>query len=171
MAGGAEEDEYTYDLALVDGGPRRPDLADLGGEDFADNASSAPQKGIDPYAGYYNEHARNLAGLNRLTPTARVWIEWDSGDSEWIIVGAEGMGSTIDDTSFTLTPVSAGIVTVSWDAGTLPAMERKPLVRLTDDFGVAFAIVMDPNSVRVRTANLSAVPPVAESLHFVLEIH
>lgn len=168
-AGGAEFDEYTYDLAVVDGGPRRPDLNDLGGEDFADNGGAAPHKGIDPYAGYYSEHARNVAGLNRLTPTARVWIEWTG--AAWIIVGAEGMGTAIDDTSFTLTPVSAGIVTVSWAAGTLPPMERKPLVMLTDSTGVTFAIVMDPNSVRVRTFNLSAAPPVAESLNFVLEIH
>lgn len=168
MAGGAEADEYTYDLALVDGGPRKPDLADLGGEGFADSTLAPPQKGIDPYAGLFSEHSRNLAGLNRLTPTARVWIEWSG--SAWIIVGAEGMGSAIDDTSFTLTPVSTGIVLIEWDAGTLPPMERKPLARLTDDPGVAFAIVMDPNSVRVRTYNLSA-GPVAESLHFVLEIY
>lgn len=158
---GAPTDEYTYDMAS----PVRPDLAALGGEDFRDSTSSPPQKGRDPYAGLYSEHARNLAGLNRITPTVRIWLEW-VGD-EWTIIGVDAMGTLVDEDSFTLTPMSTGVVAISWAAGTLPPMQRKPLVHVTDDYGRGYGIVTGANEINVR---LHDEDKVAADLNFAVDI-
>lgn len=147
---GAIDDEYTYDRALADGGPYVPDVDDLGGDEIEDDAGNAPQKGSEPYGGLYNERARNLAGLNRMTSWCRLWLEWDSGESEWNIVHIDAMGTLLTSDSFTLTPDATGVVTIEWAAGTLPPMARKPLVFLTDAFGCGWGAISDANAVTVR---------------------
>lgn len=144
---GAPDNKYTYDIAAADGGPHKPDLAELGGEDFRDRAGSAPQKGIDPYAGFYSEHARNVAGLNRLTATALLWLEWDSGNSRWNIFAVDAMGTKVVPENFQLTPGSPGELQVAWTAGTLPTMERKPVVHVTDSFGDAYGQITGANTI------------------------
>ena len=164
---GALTDEYTYDVALEDGGPVRPDLAALGGADFRDSTGSPPQKGRDPYAGLYSEHSRNLAGLNKFVPTARIWMEWVVADSEWTIIGVDAMGTLVDEDSFEVTPMSTGVLSISWAAGTLPPMQRKPLVTVTDDYGRGYGIVTGANEINVR---LHDEDKVAADLNFVVDI-
>lgn len=143
---GAEDDEYTYDADT----PYVPDLAALGGEDFQDDTENAPTKGIEPYAGFFSEHTRNLTGVNRVLPFCRLWIEWTG--AAWTITGVDAMGSDakVDDTKFTVTPDATGIVTIEWVAGTLPAMSRKPLVTTTDAFGLGWASIQGANEINVR---------------------
>lgn len=143
---GAADNEYTYDADT----PFVPDVDDLGGEDFEDDTENAPQIGIEPHAGLFSEHTRNLAGLNRIGAFCRLWLEWTG--AAWTIIGVDAMGSDakVDDTKFTVTPDATGVVTISWTAGTLPAMSRKPLVKLTDDFGFAYGTVVTTNSIVVR---------------------
>jgi len=148
---GAPDNKYTYELEIADGGPHRPDLADLGGADFQDRVGSPPKKGRDPYAGLYCETARNLAGLNRVGWVCGLWIEWDSGLSEWSVIHAAAMASEtwLTEESFTVTPGPTGTVTVSWDAGLLPALARKPIVEMTDGFERGYGTI-DGTSVIVR---------------------
>lgn len=143
---GAEDDEYTYDADT----PFVPDLADLGGEDFADDTENPPTKGIEPYAGLFSEHSRNLAGVNRIICFCRIWLEWTG--AAWTITGLDAMGSEakVDDTMFTVTPDATGVVTISWTAGTLPAMARRPLVMLTGAYGSVYGTVVTTNSIVVR---------------------
>lgn len=160
---GAEDDVYTYDNPLADGGPFVPDITDLGGDEMADDPQTPPQKGVDWYSGAANEHGRNIAGLNRVFPGfCALYIEWDSGASEWIIVYVDAMGTLVESASFTLTPVSTGVVTIAWTAGTLPAMSRKPLVQATDGFGHGYGTILSANSVQVRMRS-EAGSPAAEN--------
>lgn len=160
---GAEDDVYTYDNLLADGGPFVPDIADLGGDEMEDDPQTPPQKGVDIYAGVLNEHGRNIAGLNRVfSGFCALYIEWDSGSSEWIVVYMDAMGTLVESASFTLTPVSTGVVTISWAAGTLPAMGRKPLVQATDGYGRGYATILTANSVQVRMHD-EAGSPAAEN--------
>lgn len=147
---GAPTNKYTYELEPTDeGGPHRPDLAELGGDDYRDNPSSSPKKGIDPYGGLYNEHGRNLAGLNRITNVVELWIEWTG--SEWTIVTMAGMASDdFLDGKFAVDPVTTGVVTVSWVAGSIPTVSRKPRIVITDDFGCGYGTLTTPTSIVVR---------------------
>lgn len=159
---GAPDDEYTYDAEA----PHRPDLAELGGEDFRDSTLSPPNKGRDPYAGLYSEHARNLAGLNRLTETVRIWLEWTG--AAWTIIGVDAMGTNVDEDSFEVTPDATGVITIEWDSGVLPPMQRKPLVTVTDDFGHGYGTVTGANSINIR---LHDEDKAAADMNFVVEIH
>lgn len=152
---GAVDNKFTYELEIADGGPRRPDLADLGGADMRDKAGSPPQKGRDPYAGLYNEHGRNLAGLNRVGWTCGIWMEWDIGASEWNVIHVAAMASDlwITEESITITPGPTGTVTLSWDEGLLPTMQRKPVVNMTDGFERGYAIISNQVSILVRIHN------------------
>lgn len=145
---GAIENVYTYDTPLEDGGPYVPDLAALGGEDFEDDAQTPPAKGTDPYAGLYSEHSRNLTGLNRMIAFAALWLEHDG--SSWNVIYVDAMGTLVEAESFTVTPVSTGVVDIEWEAGLLPAMSRKPVVMCTDGFGRGYGTVLSALSVEVR---------------------
>ena len=163
MSGGAPDDEYTYDLAV----PRRPDEDDLGGTQIQDKAGSPPQKGQDVYAGLVNEHGRNLAGLNRLTPIARLWIDYDGAD--YNVVGLDAMATSdkITEDNFTPTSGSAGIVNIAWTAGDLPALQRTPHAWTTEDFGFAFGAQTGANSIQVQIADTSGT---LADLSFAVEI-
>lgn len=149
MSGGATTDEYTYDLAT----PRRPDEDDLGGTELQDRRGSEPQKGDEVYAGQINEHGRNLAGLNRLTPTVRLWLEWDGAD--WVVTGVDAMATAnkLNETSFTAATGGTGIADISWTAGTLPAMQRSPRAWATGAFGHAYGATNGANAIQVRVSN------------------
>lgn len=149
---GAPDNKYTYELEVADGGPHRPDLADLGGEDFRDKVGSPPKKGRDPYAGLFAETARNLAGLNRMTWTCGLWVEWTG--SAWTVVHAATMASDewLTEEDFIITPGPTGTVTLSWDPSLLPTMQRRPTVQCTDSFGRGFGTI-DGASIIVQLHN------------------
>lgn len=138
---GAPANKYTYDLEIAEGGPHRPDLAEMGGEDFRDKVGSPPQKGRDPYAGLFSEHSRNLTGLNRMTATVKLWLKWDSGESLWSIDSISAMGTKVEADSFLLNPNATGELDISWDSGVLPPMEHAPLVIPTGSFGRAYGVI------------------------------
>lgn len=152
---GAPTNQYTYELEPTEeGGPHRPDLAELGGDEYRDNPSSSPKKGVDPYGGLFNEHGRNLAGINRIINTIELWVEWTG--AAWTIVTVAGMASDeFLDAKFTVTPVATGMVTVSWMAGTIPTVSRKARVVVTDDFGVGYGTLTTPTSMVVRLKDMS----------------
>ena len=150
---GAPANKYTYDLEIADGGPHKPDLAELGGDDFRDKVGSPPHKGRDPYAGLFNEHGRNLAGLNRMTETAILYISWNG--TEWSLDALSAMGTKVDSDSFVLNPDATGQLSIDWDGGVLPPMEHEPFVTVTGSFGRAYGATTGPNGVVIHMQNSS----------------
>lgn len=148
---GAIDDVYTYDNPLEDGGPYVPDVEDFGGDEVEDDAQTTPAKGTDPYGGMYNERARNLAGVNRMIPFCSLWVEWDG--SAWNVIYVDAMGTLVEAESFTLDPISTGVVDISWEAGVLPALARKPQVLCTDGFGRGYGVAIEARKVEVRLHN------------------
>jgi hypothetical protein len=146
MAGGIEDDRYTYDLPLIDGGARRPNLHDLGGDEMADD-DPAPQKFVQPTAALANGINRNLAGVNRMIGTARLWVVFDGADP--VKTNAKGMGSQINTDSFQVLSQSTGVTTVEWGEGVLPPMEGHPSACLNDGPGMIWAKKSDVDPLQV----------------------
>lgn len=161
MSGGAEDNLYTYDLAV----PRRPDIADLGGADIEDG-SPAPTKGAQWYGGQANEHGRNLAGLNRLNPTCRVWVEFDGTDFVVSAIDSMGTEDKLTAADFTPTSGSTGTCDIAWTAGALPPMARAPHAWLTGSFGSAYASIATANGIQVRLRDTAALA----NLNFAVDI-
>lgn len=165
MAGGANDGLYTYDLALADGGPRVPDVNDLGGNQFEDG-TPPPPKGKRPHAGMFKQTNETLAGLCRIAPRAILWVEWDSGDSEWVVIAVDAMGTAVTAASITPTPIATGQVRLSWANGTLPPQSRKPLVHVTDADGIGRATA----AVNQVDVFLKLITNTAANLSFAVEI-
>jgi hypothetical protein len=136
MAGGIEDDTYTYDLASGDGGPRRPSLHDLGGDEMVDD-DPAPKKFEQPTAAWGNGINRTVAGLARVVGTVDIWVEFVSGSPQ--IINTSAMGTLVNTTSFTPTLTSPGVVEIAWIAGTLPPVEREPKSWLNSGPGMIYA--------------------------------
>ena len=162
MAGGAADGLYTYDIPLADGGPRVPDVEDLGGVDIV-NGTPPPTKGADRDADMDNVQTQTLAGLCRMTPTCRVSVEY-SGN--YAVVAVDAMGTAVAAGAFSFTPNGTGDVTMEWTAGTLPPQARKPRVYIPDAVGHGYAIA-GVDEVRVYTRNESGT---ATNLAFIVEI-
>lgn len=166
MAGGANDDTYTWDLEEADGGPRRGDIDDLGGDEVRDR-TPAPHKGAEPHAGMYNERGRHIAGLERMGASARLDIEHNG--SAWVIVGIKAMGTNVTASTFTLTPVATGNMKVSWPAYTLPAQEMKPISICTQSDAWARCTASAAREVTVFTKLFSG--PTASNQPFTLWIY
>jgi hypothetical protein len=160
----AQDDEYTYDRLAADGGPYVPDVDDLGGDELADDAQNPPNQGAEPYAGMHNEVRRNLAGVNRCTWWATIWVTYSAGYS---VTAVDCMGTLVEVASITPTSGATGVVVLSWTAGTFPGMARKPRAWLTDDHGSAYGEVTTANSITVNLADLAAA---AQDVSFAVEI-
>jgi hypothetical protein len=156
MAGGIEDGKYTYDLLAIDGGPRRPNLRDLGGDEMEDE-DPAPKKFEQPTAAWANGANRTLAGLARLVGPAEVWVEFVSGAPQ--IVNASAMGTAVTTSTFTPTLVGTGEFSFEWPANTLPPMERQPLSYLNSGPGTIYARkdTVNPNKILVFMTNPSGV--------------
>lgn len=162
MAGGAADGLYTYDIPLADGGPRVPDVEDLGGVDIV-NGTPPPTKGADRDADMDNVQTQTMAGLCRMTPTCRVSVEYSAG---YAVVAVDAMGTAVAAGAFSFTPNGTGDVTMEWTAGTLPPQARKPRVYIPDAVGHGYAIA-GVDEVRVYTRNESGT---ATNLAFIVEI-
>ena len=162
MAGGAADGLYTYDIPLADGGPRVPDVEDLGGVDIV-NGTPPPTKGADRDADMDNVQTQTLAGLCRMTPTCRVSVEYSGS---YAVVAVDAMGTAVAAGAFSFTPNGTGDVTMEWTACTLPPQTRKPRVYIPDAVGHGYAIA-GVDEVRVYTRNESGT---ATNLAFIVEI-
>ena len=163
----AQDDTYTFDREVADGGPYVPDVADLGGDELEDDAQNPPNQGEELYAGQINEVVRNVAGLNRCNWWATIWVEWDG--AAWNVTAVDGMPSAdrVTSASITPTPSATGVVVLSWASGTFPAMARKPRAWCTDDHGFAYAEVTTTNSITVTLADTGGT---ADDLNFAVEL-
>jgi hypothetical protein len=166
MAGGVEDGLHTYDLALAEGGPRVPDADDLGGLEIR-NGDPPPTKGAQRDGDMDNVQTATLAGLARMGPTCRLWVEWSGGTPA--IVAVDSMGTLTPLTSgsaFEFTLNGTGDLTIAWLNGTLPPQGRKPHAWLTDAAGFAYASYA-PNEIQVLTSDASDT---AADLNFAVEI-
>jgi len=168
---GASDDVYTYDRPLADGGPYVPSVDDLGGAEMEDDAENPPDLEADPNAGKFNELTRNLAGVNRMIGKCLLEIEWDgtTNADAYSVINCDAMGTdaSVSAASFTLTRQSVGVVLVEWTSGSLPAVNRKPRVNLSDDHGTGWGALSSPTSV---TAHLHDGGDIAADAHFILEL-
>lgn len=162
MAGGAADGLYTYDIPLADGGPRVPDVGDLGGVDIVDG-TPPPAKGADRDADMDNVQTQTMAGLCRMTAPCEVSVEYSAG---YVVVSVDSMGTAVEAGDFEFTVNGTGDVTMEWPDGTLPPQARKPKVTIPDAAGHGYGVA-GVNEVRVRTRNDAGT---ATNLAFIVEI-
>lgn len=146
----ASDGTYTYDRLAADGGPYVPDVADLGGE-ISDDPQNLPAED-EPSAGLYNERRENIAGLNRCNWFATIWVLYSGGYS---VEAVDLMGTLPTIASFVPTSGATGTIVITWTAGTVPAMARRPHAWLTGSHGAAYAEVTSANSVTIYLRNMS----------------
>lgn len=139
---------YTYDRDVADGGPYVPGVDDLGGEMVDDTQN--PPGADEPNATLYNERRDNIAGLNRCTHWATIWVTYSGGYS---IDAIDAMGSLVEIADVTPTSGATGVVVLTWAAGTFPPMARKPHAWQTGAQGFAYAEVTTANSITVYLEN------------------
>ena len=161
----ASDGTYTYDRLAADGGPYVPDEADFG-EEMVDDAQNPPADD-EPNAGLFNERRSNLAGLNRCTWWCTLWVEYDGGSGDYNVTAVDAMGTLVTTANFTPTSGATGVVVITWTAGDLPAMARKPHAWCTDDHGSAYGEVTTANSITVYLADLAGT---ADDLNFAVEL-
>lgn len=152
---------FTWDFLLPSRPARAASVDDLGGAQLRDNAAYPPIPPEMPYAAQLNQWALQLGGMNRVIVAIDVEVAFVLGNP--VIVNAVAMSDQITTTyavaNFTVTHVGAGVVTIGWPAGTLPAPRAKPRAYITDPNPYAAPIAEPlPNQVRVKTWNLSGSP-------------
>jgi hypothetical protein len=167
MAGGGKDDKYTYDLEQVDGGPRLPTAEDFGGDEMVDDPEEQPQFLVDMTAGGDNERNRNLAGLNRVGARAIVWVDFSAGPT---IIHVKAMGTKLDETTFTPTPIATGQLRISWPAWTLPAQECPPRVTMNDGPGAGHAKFVPGNALAIDVFTYDMTGAAAD-LAFMVDLH
>jgi hypothetical protein len=136
MAGGIIDNLFTYDLLAINGGPRKPNLYDLGGDEMVDD-DPAPKKFEQVCAAWANSTNRTLAALTRINGSVKVWVEFVA--LEPIVTKVSAMGTLITNASITVTVVATGEVELEWAANTLPPMECEPISWLNDGPGAIHA--------------------------------
>jgi len=155
MAGGAADGIYTYDLPLVDGGPRVPDVNDLGGVQIK-NGDPPPAKGAERDADMDNVQTETLAGVVRATPTCLLSVEFSAG--EYVIARLVTMGTQVEAGDFTLdNSGGTGDCVITWTAGTLPPLVGKPRVTIPDGPGFGWAAA-GVNTAAVTLMELNQTP-------------
>lgn len=161
---GAENDSYTWDDPEA---PHRATVEDLGGLK-EDDTSLAPDKSNDPYAGEMNEVKRHVAGLNRMTSSVRLWIEFSEGDP--IVVRAAGMGTGISTDDFDVSLDGGdGRVLIEWDPSLLPPLEAAPSVAM-NEAGIGWGELVAGNATAVKVST-KTLADVYTNLKFNVELH
>ncbi len=151
----------TWDILPVDGGARRPGLADIGGATVTDRGGI--DKGSDIYADMMNQIQRQIAALGSAIPVAIVWVKYNAGVGS--VFRAIGPGSSVPSVDFFSLddpgPHTTGTTRISWVAGTLPPLTADPRVVLHQGPGGepwATLVGGDPNAIEVFTVDTSNSP-------------
>lgn len=114
---------YTHDVPLGSGGPFRADVNSLGGDDFVDD-DPQPEIGAEPTASVTNEQNRHIAAHERLSPLARLWVQFSGSTPNIIYVTA--LGTLVIISSFTVNHPSTGTVDILWPNGTMASIAADP---------------------------------------------
>ena len=119
-------EDLTWDIALVDGGARRPSLEDCGGADV-ENDDPPPDETSELTALKCNQWSRQIAAMGRMLPSAGVGIRFNAGVP--VIYQATGPGEqVVAEDFFTVVDVLTGHTEIRWDEGTLPIPILPPVV-------------------------------------------
>lgn len=145
----AAEETLTWEIAIADGGARRPTIADLGGADFVDDDDYPPPRdGSEPYATEYNQSKKQVRAVASVSPSAILTIDFAAGVP--FIDKLMAPSSVLTAGDFTITDDGTGLTTIEWVSGTLPEIVCDPLVTANGD-GAVNAEVMGPTEILVRT--------------------
>jgi hypothetical protein len=123
--GGAPDNAYTWDIPQAKGGPRRAGTADFSGDQIPDGPL-APQKGVEPYSGLFNELIRHAVGANRVLPAVILWVRFTMGQPVIYQFAAMATSDKITGANFTATLTATGQTSIVWDAYDLPNMLGPP---------------------------------------------
>lgn len=143
----------TWDIAAIDGGPRRPSLEDVGGATLQDDAMYPPDPTTMPYAAQLNQLQKQAAAVGEVVPALVFSVEFTAGDP--IIVSASGPRTSLVIADLTPTDNGVGDTTITWPANTFPPEVAGPEVSINEDTGALTGgnVVAVTNGVRVRTYN------------------
>ena len=149
---------YTWDLETADGGPRRASLEDVGSGVLLDDQKYPPTKSGDmPYADMLNQWQNQLAGVNKVIPSVKVYVRFTGGTPA--IAAVTAMGNNIDVTTFNVQDLGAGDTRVSWPGDRpIPPFLTPPEAKLSYRSGgpaltamCAPVVEQEATGARVRT--------------------
>lgn len=153
----AAEETLTWEIPVIDGGARRPTLADLGGADFLDDDDYPPPRdGSEPYATEYNQTKKQIRAVASVAPSAILTVGFAAGVPFLDKFMAPSSDLVAGD--FTIGDASLGVTTIEWPAGSLPEMVCDPMVSVNQGTQATASVeVTSPTEILVRT-NSSGSP-------------
>lgn len=145
----AASETFTWEIAVADGGARRPSIEDLGGVDLIDDPSYPPPRdGTHLYSDMVIQLIKQVHALAKMVPLAKLTIGFASGDP--YIITLDTPNDNLMASDFTLTDNGTGDVTIEWDEGLLPPVSTAPLTSVTTS--------------TTNDVSISAYPPTATSV-------
>lgn len=148
----AAEETLTWEIPIVDGGARRPTIADLGGADFLDDDDYPPPRdGSEPYATEYNQSKKQVRAVASVSPSAILTIDFAAGVP--FIDKLMAPSSVLTAADFTLIDDGVGQTRIQWAAGTLPEIVCDPIASTSAPSGVhtVNASVSGPTEITILT--------------------
>jgi hypothetical protein len=164
----AAAQDLTFDIAVVDGGARRPTINDVGGAALKDDEEDQPDyEGRMPYAAMLNQGQKQAVATGAIVASARLTIDFDAGVP--FVAALMCPSRTLVAADFALTDNGAGDVTIAWPAGRLPPIVCDPMGNCNAGVvGTTFdAEVVSGTSVRVRVGTGA----VAADHRFTIALH
>lgn len=150
-------DTLTFDILAVDGGARRPSLADVGGGTHVDDATYPPPKtGEDLYADEVNQWAQLIQAMGRVCPLVILSVTFSGGTPS--IATCQAPGTNVVAGTFTVTDNSTGNTSISFTATDLPPVTTVTAALNGTTVGMApAASKTSSTSIRVVTKDASNV--------------
>jgi hypothetical protein len=153
----------TWDIAAVDGGPRRPSLEDLGGATLEDDALYPPDPATMPYAKQLNQWAKQLEAVAAIVPFVAFSVQFFAGVPTIVAFTCPRRTGVLILGTTGVTDLGDGDTSITWPAGTFPPALLKPECTINEDIEelVGATIVSITNGVRVRTYNAAGLVDLA----------
>lgn len=134
--------------------PRRPALTDITGGTKANDPGFVPNPVTMPTAEEDNQKSKQIAGIARVVPMARVHVTFSAGTPS--IANVLAPGTNVVSGSFTVVDNGVGDTTIHWASTVLPTTSGAPSVSQADDIEIdrarAFYTAVGSNqAVRVKT--------------------
>lgn len=132
--------------------PRRPSVVDAGGDQKRDDVEFPPDPLEHPTAPGWNQKAKQITAIARVTPACKLAVGFDAGDP--FISHAPAPSQNVARSTFSVTDNGDGDTTIEWPAGTFPAHSCPPTgltFYSTSTSVVAGHLEQVTNGIRVRT--------------------
>lgn len=148
MAANASPNANTFELVP----PRRPGAADFNGIAKIDVTASPPDPQTQPNAYEWNTLEFLAIAAGKMIPVAILSV---TGGSSPVINAFTTASSLLVLGTFTITRVSAGVVQITWAAGTFPTAATQPKAHLNGTTAGMVTCENISNGVQVNTFNAS----------------